>query len=474
MSGSDPGSPLAVQFILLFVLILINAFFAAAEMAVVSVNKNKIKVLAQEGNKKAAAVQKLLENPNVFLSTIQIAITLAGFLASASAAVGLSEGLGKVLVNIGIGESIAKEVAVVIVTIILSYVTLVLGELYPKRIALQHSEGVAMLVVRPINAIAFISKPFVWFLSASVNVVLRLTGQKVDLDDEEFSEDEVMSMLDVGRESGVLKEEGQKMINSIFAFDDKLAYEIMTPRTNVFSIDINDPMEEYIDELMELRYSRIPVYDDDSDKIIGILNIKDYLIKARAEGFDNVDIGTIIRKPYFVPETKNIDALFFELQKMRQQIAILIDEYGGFSGIVTMEDIVEEVMGDIDDEYDEEEPEIERIDDHTFLVDGSMDLDDLNDELGTELESENSETIGGFIIDILGEIPDENEDGERIVEYENYVFRIESVKDRRIERVKLYIMPKKEPSEEDDGEKEKKDKEKESRRERREKEKSEE
>lgn len=474
MSGSDPGSPLAVQFILLFVLILINAFFAAAEMAVVSVNKNKIKVLAQEGNKRAAAVQKLLENPNVFLSTIQIAITLAGFLASASAAVGLSEGLGKVLVNIGIGESIAKEVAVVIVTIILSYVTLVLGELYPKRIALQHSEGVAMLVVRPINAIAFISKPFVWFLSASVNVVLRLTGQKVDLDDEEFSEDEVMSMLDVGRESGVLKEEGQKMINSIFAFDDKLAYEIMTPRTNVFSIDINDPMEEYIDELMELRYSRIPVYDDDSDKIIGILNIKDYLIKARAEGFDNVDIGTIIRKPYFVPETKNIDALFFELQKMRQQIAILIDEYGGFSGIVTMEDIVEEVMGDIDDEYDEEEPEIERIDDHTFLVDGSMDLDDLNDELGTELESENSETIGGFIIDILGEIPDENEDGERIVEYENYVFRIESVKDRRIERVKLYIMPKKEPSEEDDGEKEKKDKEKESRRERREKEKSEE
>lgn len=474
MSGSDPGSSLAIQFILLFVLILINAFFAAAEMAVVSVNKNKIKVLAQEGNKKAVAVQKLLENPNVFLSTIQIAITLAGFLASASAAVGLSEGLGKVLINVGVAESIANEVAVVIVTIILSYVTLVLGELYPKRIALQHSEGVAMLVVRPINCIAFISKPFVWFLSVSVNVVLRLTGQKVDLDDEEFSEDEVMSMLDVGRESGVLKEEGQKMINSIFAFDDKLAYEIMTPRTNVFSIDINDPMEEYIDELMELRYSRIPVYDDDSDKIIGILNIKDYLIKAREEGFDNVDIGTIIRKPYFVPETKNIDALFFELQKTRQQIAILIDEYGGFSGIVTMEDIVEEVMGDIDDEYDEEEPEIEKIDDHTFLVDGSMDLDDLNDELGTELESENSETIGGFIIDILGEIPDENEEGERIVEYENYVFRIESVKDRRIERVKLYIMPKKEPSEEDNSEKEKKDKEKESRREKREKEKSEE
>ncbi|MCB6993726.1 hemolysin family protein [bacterium 210820-DFI.6.37] len=467
MSSSDPGSPLAVQFIFLFVLILINAFFAAAEMAVVSVNKNKIKVLAQEGNKRAVAVQKLLENPNVFLSTIQVAITLAGFLASASAAVGLSDDLGAVLMKLGLSKTIANELAVVVVTVILSYITLVLGELFPKRIALQHSERVAMLVVRPINFLSVLSKPFVWFLSASVNVLLRITRQQVDMDDEEFSEDEVMSMLEVGQESGVLKEEGKKMINSIFAFDDKLAYEIMTPRTDVFSIDINDPMEEYIDKLMELRFTRIPVYDDDSDKIIGILNIKDYLIKAREAGFDNVDIATIIRKPFFVPETKNIDSLFYELQKTRQQIAILIDEYGGFSGIVTVEDIVEEVMGDIDDEYDEEEPEIEKIDENTYLLGGSMDLDDINEELGTELESDNSETIGGFIIDILGEIPDEEEE-ERIVEVDHYVFKIESVKDRRIETVKLYIMPKKEDEEEADDEPE----EKESRRERREREKN--
>lgn len=467
MSSSDPGSPLAVQFIFLFVLIIINAFFAAAEMAVVSVNKNKIKVLAQEGNKRAVAVQKLLENPNVFLSTIQVAITLAGFLASASAAVGLSDDLGLLLMKLGLSETIAKDLAVVVVTVILSYITLVLGELFPKRIALQHSERVAMLVVRPINFLAILSKPFVWFLSASVNVLLRITRQKVDMEDEEFSEDEVMSMLEVGQESGVLKEEGKKMINSIFAFDDKLAYEIMTPRTDVFSIDINDPMEEYIDKLMELRFTRIPVYDDDSDKIVGILNIKDYLIKAREAGFDNVDIATIIRKPFFVPETKNIDSLFYELQKTRQQIAILIDEYGGFSGIVTVEDIVEEVMGDIDDEYDEEEPEIQKIDENTYLLGGSMDLDDINEEIGTELESDNSETIGGFIIDILGEIPDEEEE-DRVVEVDNYIFKIESVKDRRIETVKLYIMPKKE--EEDDAEDE--PEEKESRRERREREKN--
>lgn len=462
MSGSDPGSPLAVQFIFLFILIVINAFSAAAEMAVVSVNKNKIKVLAQEGNKRAVAVQKLIDNPNSFLSTIQIAVTLAGFLASASAAVGLSDDLGTYIHGLGLSETIARDMAVVIVTVVLSYVTLVLGELFPKRIALQHSEQIAMLVVRPVNFIAFFSKPFVWFLSASVNVLLRMTRQKVDVDDEEFSEDEVMSMLEVGQESGVLKEEGKKMINSIFAFDDKLAYEIMTPRTDVFSIDINDPMEEYIDKLMELRYSRIPVYDDDSDRIIGILNIKDYLIKAREAGFDNVDIATIIRKPYFVPETKNIDSLFFELQKTRQQIAILIDEYGGFSGIVTMEDIVEEVMGEIDDEYDEEEPVIEKIDEHTYIVGGAMDLDDINEELGTKLNSDNSETIGGLIIDILGEIPDESQDEERVIEFENYVFKIESVKDRRIEKVKLYIMPDKEDNEDSEEESE----EKESRRER--------
>ncbi|MCQ4635897.1 hemolysin family protein [Anaerovorax odorimutans] len=467
MSGSDPGSPLAVQFLFLFVLIIINAFFAAAEMAVVSVNKNKIKVLAQEGNKRALAVQKLLDNPNVFLSTIQVAITLAGFLASASAAVGMSDDLGTWLTGFGLSKTVANDLAVVIVTIILSYVTLVLGELFPKRIALQHSERVAMLVVRPINAIACISKPFVWFLSASVNVLLRIARQRVDMDDEEFSEDEVMSMLEVGQESGVLKEEGKKMINSIFAFDDKLAYEVMTPRTEVFSIDINDPTEEYIDELMELRYSRIPVYDDDSDKIIGILNIKDYLIKARDTGFENVDIAAILRKPYFVPETKNIDSLFFELQKTKQQIAILIDEYGGFSGIVTMEDIIEEVMGDIDDEYDEEEPEIEKIDENTYMLEGSTDLDDINEELEINLESENSETIGGFIIDMLGEIPDEDEDEDRIIEFENYIFKIESVKDRRIEKVKLYIMPEKEKEDPDEKEAD----EKESRREKRGKEK---
>ncbi len=231
------------------------------------------------------------------------------------------------------------------------------------------------------------------------------------------------------------------MINSIFAFDDKLAYEVMTPRTDVFTIDIDDPEDEYVDELMELKYSRIPVYEDDSDNIIGILNIKDYLIKARNQGFKNVEIRDILRKPYFVPDSKNIDDLFRELQASKQHIAILIDEYGGFSGIVTMEDLIEEIMGDISDEYDEAEQELQKISDSEYLVEGLISLDSLNEALNLDLSSENCETLGGFLLEILGEIPQEDVTEYPPIEYKNYSFKIEQVLDRRIEQVRLTIQP---------------------------------
>ena len=438
-SSPDPSMPLSAQLLFLFCIILINAFFAAAEMSMVSVNKNKIKILAQENNQKAILLLDLLDEPNKFMSTIQVVVTFLGFLSSATAAVGMSDDLGSFLSKLEIPYG--NYIAVVLITVILTYATLVLGQLYPKRMALQHSKEIALFVVKPVFVVSKIMTPFVWILTKSVNMVLRLTRQNVDLEDEEFSEDEVMSMLEVGQETGVLKEEGKKMINSIFAFDDKLAYEIMTPRTDVFFIDVNDLPEEYMDELMELRYSRIPVCEEDSDNIIGILHIKDYLIKARETGFDNVDIRSILRKPYFVPETKNIDSLFFELQSSKQHIAVLIDEYGGFSGIVTIEDIIEQIMGDIDDEYDEVEEEIEKIDESTYRISGFIDLDDLEENTGIKLESENSETLGGFLMEILGEIPDEDEHEEKIIEFENYTFKIESVKDRRIELVKVHVAP---------------------------------
>lgn len=326
---------------------------------------------------------------------------------------------------------------------------IIFGEYFSHKIAFQHHEAFAEKTMSLINGLSIVLAPATKLLMLITDIFLRLFRQETHLEDDAFSEEEVMSMLEAGQESGVIKEEGKKMINSIFAFDDKLAYEVMTPRTDVFMIDVEDPLEEYFDDMMALRYSRIPVCRGERDNIIGVLNIKDYLIKAREIGYEAVDISSILRKAYFVPDTKNIDSLLFELQKSKQQIAILIDEYGGFSGIVTMEDIIEEVVGDIDDEYDEEVEIIDKVDDSTYLVDGDVDLDDLDEELGINLQSDSSETIGGFIIDILGEIPDENDIG-RIVEFENYNFKIMSIRERRIERVKIYILNEDETSGEDD------------------------
>ena len=326
---------------------------------------------------------------------------------------------------------------------------MVFGQYFPHKFALQHSESVAEKSIGLMNMISLICTPLVVLLMFLTNIFLTIFRQETKVEEEIFSEEEVMSMLEAGKESGVLKEEGTKMINSIFEFDDMLAYEAMTPRTDVFMIDIEDPIDEYFDDLMTLRHSRIPVYKDDRDNIIGIMHIKDYLIKARETSYEEVDIESILRKAYFVPDTKNIDTLFFELQKTKQQIAILIDEYGGFSGIVTMEDIIEQVMGSIDDEYDEEEEIIDKINDSIYLVDGDVDLDDLNEATGINLESDNSETIGGFIIDILGEIPDEKDEG-REVEYENFRFKIMSIGERRIERVKIYILDKHEEENKDE------------------------
>lgn len=441
----DPSMSLAVQLLFLALLILVNAFFASAEMAIVSVNKNKIKILAQEGKKKAKLLLQLYEEPNKFLSTIQVAITLAGFLASAVAATSMSDNIASFLSKYNVPY--ATQIAVVLVTLVLSYITLVVGELYPKRMALQYSEKIAMFCVKPIIFISKCSKPFVWLLSKSVALLLRMTGIKDTNIEEQYSEEEIKSLLEVGQETGLIKETGKEMITSIFEFDDKLAYEVMTPRTDVYMININDNLADYVDELLEERYARIPVYEKDSDNIIGIMYMKDFIIEARKHGFENVDIRSLLRKPYFVPESKNIDDLFRELQETKVHIAVLIDEYGGFSGIVTIEDLIEEVMGNIDDEYDDNEAKLVKLDDNTYLIDGQYYIDDLNDELLLNLESEEHETIGGLVIDLLGEIPDEDDDQERVVEFENCTFTIESVKDRRIDKVKLHITPRPEEEE---------------------------
>lgn len=431
----EPSASIISQILLITILTLINAFFATAEMAIVSINKNKIRILSETGNKRAKLLESLIEEPTKFLSTIQVGITFAGFFASASAGVGISEVLGEYLGSVGIPYG--KSMALIGVTVILSYITLVFGELFPKRVALKKPETIAMFSVIPILITAKLVAPFIKVLSASTTFLLKITGMNISDIEGKISKEEIKSLVEVGQEHGVINEKEKEMINSIFEFDDKLAKEVMTPRTEVYLININEPIESYLDELLEMRYSRIPVYEGNLDNVIGILYIKDYVIEAKNVGFNSVDIRGILQKPYFVPESKNIDELFKELQNSKRHIAILIDEYGGFSGIVTIEDLIEEVMGNIEDEYDDDEPDIERIDENTFVIDGLVALDYINDQLHLNLKSNNHETISGLLIDMIGTIPDEGE--KRTIEYENYTFKIEEIKEKRIDRVKLYI-----------------------------------
>ena len=411
-----------------------------AQTAVGEINRNALRSLEdaenKKANRKADKVLKLLENYKRVRITSIFVVTLGIFWILLS--------LGGNLIRFILSRNIQINTYIItaVVSIVGSLVVLTFVIFLPREFARQNQEKTALKWGGFLFVVCSIFYPFAFVIKGIGNLFLKMFRKNPATFEEEFSEENILSLLERGQESGALKEEGKKMINSIFAFDDKLAYEIMTPRTDVFSIDILDDTDEYIDELMEMKYSRIPVYEDDSDNIIGILNVKDYLIQAREKGFESVDIRKILRDAYFIPETKNIDSLFFELQKTKQHIAILIDEYGGFSGIVTMEDIIEEVMGDIDDEYDEDESEIEKIGKNEYLIDGNMSIDRINEEVETDLESETSETIGGFLIDILGEIPDDGADSKIEIHYENYKFNILKVKDRRIEQVKMTVFEK--------------------------------
>ena len=435
----DPEpSNLISQFILIAVLTLLNAFFASAEMAIVSLNRNKIKVLADEGDQKAQLLVELLNEPNKFLSTVQVGITLAGFFSSASAATGISQVVGGQLQGLGIPY--AQQIALVIITMILSYFTLVFGELFPKRIALKKSETIAMFAVKPILFISKLTKPFVKLLSLSTNFLIKIFGMNSDDLEEKVSREEIRSLVEAGEEHGVINEIEREMINSIFDFDDKQAEEVMTPRTEVYLIDINRPLESYINELLDEKYSRIPIYEGDLDNIIGILYMKDFLAEAYRVGFEHIDIRKIMHKPYFVPERKNIDQLFRDLQKSNNHMAILIDEYGGFSGIVTIEDLIEEIMGEINDEYDEDELVIKKVDPQTFIVSGLTSIKELNEELNLDFDedSDDYDTLGGLIIKLIGYIPTNQE--EKVIEYRNVVLKVEKVKEKRIDKVKVCLM----------------------------------
>ncbi|WP_279380166.1 hemolysin family protein [Sporosalibacterium faouarense] len=430
---------LLTDFLLIALLILINAFFAASEIAIVSVKRNRIDYLANTGNKKAKILMTLIKEPSRFLATIQVGITFAGFLASASAAVSISEVLSNLLdkFNIPIIQAYSSQISIVVVTILLSFITLVVGELLPKRLALDNTEKIALFTVTPIQMFSKVMKPFIFILTSSTNFLAKILGSKTDNAEEKVTEEEIRMMVHVGEETGVIKETETEMIDSIFKFDDTLVREVMTPKKDVFALNINFSKEVFLNKLMENHYSRIPVYDEDIDNIIGILYLKDLFYKTGNSEFQKEDIDGILRPAYFVPESKNIDVLFRELQLKQQHMAIIIDEYGSVAGIVTIEDLLEQIVGEIDDEFDEHILDIEEIEKDTYMLNGMTSIKHINEELDIKLPASRFDTINGLVLDILGTIPQEG--SKPIVRYKNIEFKVEKVSDKRIELIRITI-----------------------------------
>ena len=419
--------------IILVILIFINAFFAAAEIAFISLNEAKIEKQIKEGNKKAKSIQNMLKNPSKFLATIQIGVTLAGFLSSAFASDTFSDMLAPILNNLFplVSLQIWKSISIVLITIVLSYFTLVFGELVPKRLAMKYYEKISFATVGIIKTISVCTAPFVKLLTFSTNVISKIFGVSGE-EEENVTEEEIRMMVDVGEEKGTIEEEEKEMINNVFEFNDKVVTEIMVPRNKVFALDMSLSISEVIEELTaDTRYSRIPVYDESIDNIKGIVYIKDILLSTKNK---NSKIKNLIKEAYFVSETKMVNELFDELRKNKKQIAIVLDEYGGTAGIVTMEDILEEIVGEIYDEYDKETAKYKEIDGNTYVFDGSIALYDVEKVLGIEIAEEEVDTLAGYLLKILDRIPKDNE--KPVIETEKVTYKVERVNDKQIISVK--------------------------------------
>ena len=449
--GTDPGS-IIIKIVTLFALIFVNAFFSMSEMAIVTLNDNKIEKQAAEGNKKAKQIKKLTENTSSFLSTIQIGVTLAGFLTSATAAQSFAEmltkAIGKTAVVNVIPVGIISGFSTVVITLIMSYFSLVLGELVPKKVAMNKPEKMAFMAAPILTFVAKVTKPIVKFLALSTNGVLRVIGIDPHADEEVVTEEEIRMMVDVGGEKGVIEDTQIEMINNIFEFDDIDVADIMTHRTDMVCIDDDEPLSEAVKLSIENGFSRIPVYEEDPDNIIGIVYIKDFLKYVGTNLPKTKTVKDMMRPAYYVPETKRCGELFTEMTEKRVQMAVVVDEYGGTAGIVTLEDVLESIVGNIQDEYDQEDEEISIINDTTFEVDGITDIEEVEEHTGKTFPEGDYDTIGGYIISVLGFLPEDGQMNE--VTFENVKFTVLNVEERRIGKVKVEILPieKKEEDEE--------------------------
>ena len=426
------------EIFVLMILILLNAFFAASEIALISLNDNKIRIMAEDGNKKAGLLKRLLSEPSRFLATIQIGITFAGFLASAFASESFADPLVKFLLAAGIpiSEAWLKTASVFVITIVLAYFTLVLGELVPKRLAMKKAEAIAMFAANPLHIISITTAPFVKLLTVSTNFFVRLFGVDPHSEDDQVTEEEIRMMVDVGEEKGAIHETEKEMINNIFEFNNKTVTDIMTHRTEIAALPVDASLSEVISFINAEKYSRIPVYEDNIDNIIGVMHSK-FLIQYLTHDNDKTkfNLRDMIKQPYFVPASKRTDQLFKELQRNKTHMAIIIDEYGGTAGITTLEDLIEEIVGNIFDEDDDEEKDMEKIDDNTFVIKGSVSLDEVQEALGVELPIDDFETLSGFIIGQTGRIPEEGD--KSVIEFSELVFKVEEVEEKKISKVKV-------------------------------------
>ena len=406
---SDPAG-LIPQIMLIVILTAINAFFASAEMAIVSVSKSKVKKLSDQGNKKAKLLEKLIEEPSNFLSTIQIGITLAGFFSSASAATGISTYINDILSPLNIPYT--KEVSMIGVTLLLSYFTLVFGELVPKRVALKSAEKIALSSVKVINAISIVAKPFIKILSFSTYLVLKLIGNDHSDVEEKVSEEEIRTLIAQSQQDGCIEDDEKKMLDGVFEFNDKTCKEIMTSSKDTFLINIDDDINRVLDEIISLGYSRVPVYEYNIDNIVGVLYVKDLLAESRKVGFDNIDIKEIMQEPYFVPENKKTNELFKMLKEKKIHLAFLVDE------------------------YDIEEMNISQVAENIFIAKGILPISEVRERFNKNIISGNYDTLNGYLIANMGEVPKERKE----ITLDNIKFEILKLGNRRIEEIKLTIL----------------------------------
>jgi putative hemolysin len=440
--SSTTGNPV-LDLLVVVVLILLGGFFAASEIALITVRRSRLSQLADDGSGAARAAHRLTADPSRFLATIQVAITFLGFLASAVGAVALSGGLANLigLIRFTPVQQAADVIAFVVVTLLIALTSIIVGELVPKTLALSFPERLALIVARPIAWLAAVLNPVVWVVARLSGLLVRALGGTERPQGGYLSTEELKVLVETGTEQGEFEEEEKEMIHGVIELGDKAVHEVMVPRIGIRAVDVNDPVDEVLDLIVRAGHSRVPVYEESLDNIVGILYAKDLLpyLKHDGEGNGQIDIRSLARPPIYVPESKAVDELLHEMQSAKRHIAIVVDEYGGTAGLITMEDLVEEIVGEIQDEYDVEESLVEPIDSDdeiAFRLDGRVSMDDLRDLFDLpdtdEPDEDAYDTVGGFVVHRVGRIP---LPGAEIPFRDDVVLRVEAAEPRRVARV---------------------------------------